>query len=127
MSDDYVEEHHHGSLEDAFKAEYARIHQSSLLRATRYMHYSGPDCAPFDAYMRWSHNKAVIANINGVEPHVEKQGRMPKIIAVLSLIVDEIEIECVNNPYLFAYFDRRKNWIKCGDGRSFRWHIGGPL
>lgn len=90
-----------------------------------WVYYRGPDCAHFDAYVRFGSKEIVLSNITGRgrDAEVTRKGRMPVILDALRRINRNVRVECVVNYHLATYlqgigFTRRYDsvdWTKVYD------------
>ena len=105
-------DYYQGSLLELFYAGYLYAQTSchpDLWLAGKavsfWVKYSGADCAPFSAYLRFAKRKIVIANISGPDSTSVRKGRMPLILDAAFSVASIVEVESVVNRHLALYLE----------------------
>ena len=74
-----------------------------------WLEYNGPDCASFKGYIRFGHDRIVLATLIGTslraDERVVRKGRMPKIIEACSKVRPLVYVESVVSPELRRYLE----------------------
>ena len=68
--------------------------------------YEGSETAPFEAYIRWSRGKVILASVCNTDNRMGV-GRLPLILGALERLRPVVIVENVCNPRLWDYLLRR--------------------
>lgn len=108
------------SVLQAFRVERRLVLMRGSIHNSRWMHYNGGEVASFKAYMRWSHDRIVLANIQGGRCGFER-GRMPVILDALRELAGYITVECVLTQRFASYLERNGFKLVNGTLNDFYW------